>query len=281
MTSAARPTWNTAKGHEDQGGSRIFGTRQSYSSKDAPAHTVLKARQAGQNDAADVARRDLKAELLSREAKHYVDKPGLFGAQGQGGPPQQRIAGVRTTTEDAIAVPGVVHEDLAATAELRALDADADEDFADSDEDTAGRGGASGSAGAAGGIAGAAAGGLGSEDDDSDDSDDSDDDEAELLAELERIKRERAEEAARREASSGGGHDAATADASLVGGNPLLDLPGGAGDAGAGGFRIARRWDDDVVFRNQTRTEPKRQKRFVNDTIRSVFHRRFLNKYMK
>ena len=41
------------------------------------------------------------------------------------------------------------------------------------------------------------------------------------------------------------------------------------------------RWDDDVVFRNQTRNEPKRQKRFINDTIRSDFHRRFLNKYIK
>ena len=41
------------------------------------------------------------------------------------------------------------------------------------------------------------------------------------------------------------------------------------------------RWDDDVVFRNQTRNEPKKQKRFINDTIRSDFHKRFLNKYIK
>jgi protein CWC15 len=35
------------------------------------------------------------------------------------------------------------------------------------------------------------------------------------------------------------------------------------------------------VFKNQTRGEPERKKRFVNDTIRSDFHRRFLNKYIK
>lgn len=40
-------------------------------------------------------------------------------------------------------------------------------------------------------------------------------------------------------------------------------------------------WDDDVVFRNQSRGEPKAAKRFINDTIRSDFHRKFLNKYIK
>jgi protein CWC15 len=41
------------------------------------------------------------------------------------------------------------------------------------------------------------------------------------------------------------------------------------------------RWDDDVVFKNQARGEPKPAKRFINDTIRNDFHRKFLNKYMK
>lgn len=46
-------------------------------------------------------------------------------------------------------------------------------------------------------------------------------------------------------------------------------------------LQVKRRWDDDVVFRNQERGEPKVQKRFVNDTIRNDFHRRFLNRYIK
>ena len=45
--------------------------------------------------------------------------------------------------------------------------------------------------------------------------------------------------------------------------------------------QVKRRWDDDVVFRNQERGERKAQKRFVNDTIRNDFHRRFLNRYVK
>lgn len=42
-----------------------------------------------------------------------------------------------------------------------------------------------------------------------------------------------------------------------------------------------RRWNDDVVFKGQARTEPETKKRFVNDTIRNDFHRRFLTKYIK
>ncbi len=43
----------------------------------------------------------------------------------------------------------------------------------------------------------------------------------------------------------------------------------------------ACRWDDDVVFKNQARNEPKQQKRFINDTIRNDFHKRFLQRYIR
>ena len=72
MTSAARPTWAPAKGSEDQGGTRMFGPRSSYSSKDAPAHTKLKYREVGQEGPlAAKNTRDLKRELLQKEAKHF------------------------------------------------------------------------------------------------------------------------------------------------------------------------------------------------------------------
>ena len=45
--------------------------------------------------------------------------------------------------------------------------------------------------------------------------------------------------------------------------------------------QIKRRWNDDVVFRNQARDEPEHKKRFINDTIRSDFHRSFIKKFMK
>ncbi|XWS27693.1 hypothetical protein CRYUN_Cryun25bG0003100 [Craigia yunnanensis] len=44
MTTAARPTWQPAKGGNEQGGTRIFGPSQKYSSRDIASHTTLKPR---------------------------------------------------------------------------------------------------------------------------------------------------------------------------------------------------------------------------------------------
>ena len=42
------------------------------------------------------------------------------------------------------------------------------------------------------------------------------------------------------------------------------------------------RWDDDVVFKNCARGEiDKSKQHFVNDTLRSEFHRKFMEKYVK
>lgn len=107
-------------------------------------------------------------------------------------------------------------------------------------------------------------------------SDDDDDDEAELLAELERIKQERAEEAARAAAEAAAVEEQRLRE-EVSTGNPLLQNTLGS----KSDFRLKRKWDDDVVFRNQASKEPVQQRRFINDTIRSDFHRRFLDRYMK
>lgn len=54
-------------------------------------------------------------------------------------------------------------------------------------------------------------------------------------------------------------------------GNPLLNR-------GSGDFQVKRRWDDDVIFKNQARgTDDKNKKKeFVNDLLRSDFHKRFM-----
>uniref|UniRef100_A0A7S0RTB5 Cwf15/Cwc15 cell cycle control protein n=1 Tax=Chlamydomonas leiostraca TaxID=1034604 RepID=A0A7S0RTB5_9CHLO len=104
--------------------------------------------------------------------------------------------------------------------------------------------------------------------------DDDEDEEAALMAELERIKKERAEEA-RKKAVEEAARAAKEKEAELVGGNPLLSI---AGDVS---FNLKRRWDDDVVFKNQARSEPKAAKRFINDTIRNDFHKRFLQRYIR
>lgn len=90
----------------------------------------------------------------------------------------------------------------------------------------------------------------------SDSEDESEDETAELQRELEKIKRERAEkrEAEEREKAA---EEEAERERDVAGGNPLL--------APKQDFGVKRRWDDDVIFRNQARgTEGKDKKEFVN-----------------
>lgn len=47
MTTAHRPTWNSAKGAEQSGNKLVIPSRM-YSSKDMPGHLKLKTRQDGQ-----------------------------------------------------------------------------------------------------------------------------------------------------------------------------------------------------------------------------------------
>ena len=67
----------------------------------------------------------------------------------------------------------------------------------------------------------------------------------------------------------------------ILTGNPLLkDKYAGASEDSD--LRVKRRWDDDVVFKNCSRAEPeKEEKAFINDSLRSEFHKKFMNKYIK
>ena len=69
MTTAHRPTWAPAKGHEETGGARFIAPSERRMAKDLASHTHLKYRSDGQDSTTDVAGRDLKLELASREAE--------------------------------------------------------------------------------------------------------------------------------------------------------------------------------------------------------------------
>jgi len=228
----------------------MFGPSKKHSKLDDNAHTILKTRAVGQMSVKELVARDFKAELLAKEAKHFKRKlpeagGDLMIGDGEANGPEIRVRSIDGPSIDGDAGPsGSEH---APAFEPKRVDAD------DSDDDD--------------------------DDDDDDDESDSEDDTAALLAELERIKKERADASARREADDAE-RDALEKAEALASGNPLLDLKDG-GDGGDDAFVAKRRWDDEVVFKNQTRGEPRAKKRFVNDTIRSDFHRRFLNKYIK
>lgn len=124
------------------------------------------------------------------------------------------------------------------------------------------------------------------EEDSSDDSDDDEDETAELQRELEKIKRERAEKREqevsitfpiiafarpnRNQEREKAAAEEAEREHDIALGNPLLNPKSD--------FNVKRRWDDDVIFKNQARgTDDKgKKKEFVNDLLRSDFHKRFM-----
>ncbi|KAK4768015.1 hypothetical protein SAY87_003156 [Trapa incisa] len=229
MTTAARPTWAPAKGGNEQGGTRIFGPSQKYSSRDIAAHTNLKPRKDGQDTQDELQKRNLREELEERERRHFSSKDKYNDDRDRRRGGQLLLESSKREVEDRI-MP-------------RSLDAD---DDSDAEENS----------------------GVDSDDDEDEDEDDT----MALMEELERIKKERAEEKLRKEKLEME-EELKAKEAELLRGNPLLNNPAS--------FSVKRRWDDDVVFKNQARGESKAPKRFINDTIRSDFHRKFLQKYMK
>ncbi|KAK0386294.1 hypothetical protein NLU13_6131 [Sarocladium strictum] len=245
MTTAHRPTFDPARGKEALRG-------PAYHQRLLPAHTQLKYRKAGQGGDADaeVNPRDLAAELLQAEAAHFSKKKGGAPIPGDDDEDDDdsHAGGVKRALPPAAG--GDAEEEDYEAKRRRILeetrDIDADEDSEEDDDD---------------------------DDDDDDDSSD-DDEDAELQRELERVRREREEKKKKEEAERAKAEEDER-ERHIALGNPLLNKQ----DFTSGG---KRRWDDDVVFKNQARgTEDKKKKEFVNDLLRSDFHRRFMSKYVR
>ncbi|KAL1929204.1 hypothetical protein VTP01DRAFT_2263 [Rhizomucor pusillus] len=229
MTTAARPTFDPARGRDSKAPSF------QYSSRDLASHTKLKFRQPGQGTADEIGDRErLKEELRKAEQEYYENK------EKQEGDGQQKMitGGEGGISEDADAKRKKLLEEAEKMAAL-------DRDTSDSESDS---------------------GGSSSESDDDDDEDD-EDDAAELLATLQKIRKERAEEKERQERERLEAEEAKREEEAMTG-NPLLQLGEQKRD-----FSVKRRWDDDVIFKNQARgADEKPKKRFVNDMLRSDFH---------
>ncbi|OCB91524.1 Cwf15/Cwc15 cell cycle control protein [Sanghuangporus baumii] len=258
MSTAHRPTWDPAQAKDVKGGSRQISVR------DKPSHTKLKFRQPGQTSTSEVEKRDLRAELLeaeraAREKKRKAD-----------GKPVLEDTPART------ALPAIEDDETNKRRKLlqEALELDKDDDDDSSSEKS-----------------GAEANGdkkdekSGSDDDDDDESEE-EDDTAELLRELERIKRERAEEKERLEREQNANAQTAREE-QIATANPLLNLAAALGQktgvntTAPGTFAVKRRWDDDLIFKNQAIASDKPQGQFVNDLLRTEFHKKFMSRFIK
>jgi protein CWC15 len=225
-----------------------------------PAHKTLKFRQAAQGAPDEQARRDLRAELLKAERAHFAKKDGRNLPEDDDDDVESEQVevkgaiegGVKRKLDEANGDGGGGEDEseeedyeakkLRVIEETRDIDADSDSSSESSEE---------------------------SEDDEEDET-------AELMRELAKIKAERAEAAAKAAAEQAA-KEQEQREKDIALGNPLLNAEQGRD------FGVKRRWDDDVVFKNQARgTEEKgKEKRFVNDLLRSDFHRRFMDKYVR
>ncbi|EKM81204.1 hypothetical protein AGABI1DRAFT_112890 [Agaricus bisporus var. burnettii JB137-S8] len=270
MSTAHRPTWDPAQARTVVGGSRQFSVR------DMAAHTKLKFRQVGQTSASEVKKRDLRAELFLAEAEAKNKK-----RKAEGKPPLP-IEGISASSEAQATVEGGGDEESNKRRKLlqEALDLDKDDDDDDEEEEKGEKVGDNGSASKKGAA-------DESSEEEEEDSDDEEDETAELLRELDKIKRERAEDKARKEQEQSD-QDAATREEHIATANPLLNLaaalgqtPAGLNTTAPGTFSVKKRWDDDLVFKNQSMNDGGKPQHFVNDLLRTEFHKKFMSKFIK
>ncbi|XP_052830677.1 spliceosome-associated protein CWC15 homolog [Octopus bimaculoides] len=208
MTTAARPTFEPARGGRGKGDNDLSSLSKQYSSRDLPSHNKLKYRQDGQGSIEELRNRDFRKDLEDRERAAREKKD-----RGRG------IGCSFILTFFFFFPPFFIHQD---------------------------------------------------EESDSED----DDDTMELMEELKKIKKERLAEAAKLEAERKVEEERIRKE-NILKGNPLLNQE-------KIDFKVKRRWDDDVVFKNCAKGGDDRKGRgFINDTLRSEFHKKFMEKYVK
>lgn len=252
MTTAHRPTWKAAVGKSSEGGWSAGGSGSNgLSVLDMPAHTKLKFRTGKQVVDRQKSLKEslLKLETAEKEAnKRLLQRPAVDEDIEKEG----RLKLLKQMAEvDEVAIKSK-YDDADASAsdgdgdgwsEAESVDLDASSSEEDSDDD--------------------------------DDSDD-EDEEAALQAELAKIREEREAVKRKKEEEEAARNEEKDEEAALLG-NPLLS----GANSGGSSAKLKRRWNEDVVFRNQAKDEPKVKKRFINDTVRNDFHKRFLNKFIR
>lgn len=251
MTTAARPTFEPARGGRGKGEGDLSAMSKQYSSRDLPSHTKLKHRQAGQGTADETRERDFRKELEEKEKLVKEKKTGPLRDTASATPslPSTSSSAKRPRLEGAAVGAGGGGGGAGAGVSTVNLDAD---DPVDDDDD----------------------------DDDEDDDESDEDDTAELMAELQRIKKERSAEKSKKDEEERVEQERIRTE-NILHGNPLINKGAGAAGAANPNFKVARRWDDDVVFKNCAKNFDKNKKEFINDSLRSEFHKKFMDKYIK
>lgn len=257
MTTAARPTFDPAKGGSTLQDKQIGKLSHLVSARDQPAHLNLKERLPGQDTRDELKDRDFRSELEEREKIAQLDRSKSTNCKFV--PSLEQATQVRLAIkaeqdrereakkEALLSNESVVDDDELSQRCPKIVNArkmamlDEDEDFG-SDVDL-------------------------SESDFGDVDDDEEDDPEELMAELNKIKMERQAEEEKREREQREKEER---------------IRSNHDDDALSTFSVKRSWDDDVPFKNCARDEPDpKRKLYINDTLRQEFHKRFMDKYIR
>ncbi|CAN8072387.1 unnamed protein product [Agarophyton chilense] len=281
MTTAHRATWKAARGGlQEEGSFRLHAPSVAVSGKDAPTERTLKKRHFTPADAS----RDEMRLRIDNEEEHVSKRP----RRSRFGPTPEADAGGEAGQRLLLAPSDAAETQGSAAKEKHSNSPDEDENGVAAVRNDVQSGAAVDATEADGADEGKHFD-QSQQDSDSED-DESEEDEAELLAELERIRKEREFDKAKKQAEEQERleREETTKAASE---NPLLAQLSNFNDeisetasiatGSVPAFAVRRRWDDDVVFRNQARGERSHRPRFLNDTIRNDFHKRFMKQYMR
>ncbi len=161
MTTAHRPTWNSARGDSALAGSKLVQPKRNYSALDMPAHLKLKERQPGQGDSAEQSEIDFRSQLLKEERDRELKKKGITVEE-------TGVKRLKTGIATSVTIKTPFPQDADEKFEDSSEQEESEEDKKSSEEE-------------------------------SEEEEDEDDDELELLREYAKIKREREEEQRRKE----------------------------------------------------------------------------------
>ncbi|KAH8852527.1 Protein CWC15 like [Schistosoma japonicum] len=240
MTTAGRPTWDTAKGGRGKWEGDLSALSKQYSVRDLPAHTKLKLRQEGQGRPEDIQGKDFKRALEEKEKRVAQEKSGRPSVNVTSQQPAITSAKRPSSTNvapsmDSSTIGSIKRARPETTTAVSTTNLDADdpwdEDY-DEDQDDVVVTKNSVHSKTKNPTEDNNNDGFGDGDDnedaDNDDADDDDEDEEMLLAELAKIKRERAEEAARLAAERKAAEETIRME-NILKGNPLLNSTNSSG----------------------------------------------------
>ena len=249
MTTAHRPTWNPRKGNGDN----IENPSLQFSARDLPSNTIIKYRKDGQGSKNDLEKINLKEELYKREREHEINSKLIrdeFGNDIYDSVKKRKLSD--DLSEEIINDNKEDNKDDNISSEedesIQIFEQDKDYSYSNNNSDS-----------------------------NNESNYDSDDTEKELMLELEKIKKAQIEEKEKKNNEL-----KQKTEFEILNGNPLLSQTIASSSSfnnfSNNEYSLKKKWYEDTVFKNQSRLEIKPKKRFINDTVRSDFHRKFLDK---